>query len=175
MRRDQEVHLQTAKRKSAGPAEPSPTLRLGEGIARGAAVVASLTIVSRILGLVRTLVFSQTVGASCLGTAYVTANQVPDLLYQLILGGALASAMVPVLARSAERASTGIIALLSAPPRISWYSRSGTWFAVTYAVPRQLAPTVCENTSVRTRPSIRDTIVRPATTRAPRAMPTPSR
>jgi putative peptidoglycan lipid II flippase len=50
-------------------------------------------------------VFSQTVGASCLGTAYVTANQVPDLLYQLILGGALTSAMVPVLARSAERAA----------------------------------------------------------------------
>ena len=49
--------------------------------------------------------FSQTVGASCLGTAYVTANQVPDLLYQLILGGALTSAMVPVLARSAERAA----------------------------------------------------------------------
>ena len=58
---------------------------------------------------------------------------------------------------SAERASTGIIALLSAPPRISWYSSSGTWFAVTYAVPRQLAPTVCENTSVRTRPKTRDT------------------
>ena len=79
--------------------------RLGEGIARGVAVVAGLTILSRVLGLVRTLVFSQTVGASCLGTAYVTANQVPDLLYQLILGGALTSAMVPVLARSAERAA----------------------------------------------------------------------
>ena len=61
-------------------------------------------------------------------------------------------------ARSAERASTGTIALVSAPPRISWYRRSGTWFAVTYAVPRQLAPTVCENTSVRTRPRIRDRI-----------------
>ena len=60
---------------------------------------------SRILGLVRTLVFSQTVGATCLGTAYVTANQVPNLLYELILGGALTSAMVPVLARSAERAA----------------------------------------------------------------------
>ena len=77
-------------------------------------------------------------------------------------------------ARSAERASTGIIAMVSAPPRISWYSRSGTWFAVTYAVPRQLAPTVCENTSVRTRPSIREKIVRPATMRAPRAMPSAS-
>jgi putative peptidoglycan lipid II flippase len=67
-------------------------------------VVASLTILSRVLGLVRTLVFSQTVGASCLGTAYVTANQVPNLLYELVLGGALTSAMVPVLAQSAERA-----------------------------------------------------------------------
>ena len=86
----------------AGATEPPS--RLAEGITRGALIVASLTILSRILGLVRTLVFSQTVGATCLGTAYVTANQVPNLLYQLILGGALTSAMVPILARSAERA-----------------------------------------------------------------------
>jgi putative peptidoglycan lipid II flippase len=104
MQRDQELHAQTSA--DAGLAEPAePASRLAEGIARGAVVVASLTIVSRILGLARTLVFSQTVGASCLGTTYVTANQVPDLLYNLILGGALASAMVPVLARSAERAA----------------------------------------------------------------------
>jgi putative peptidoglycan lipid II flippase len=78
---------------------------LGGGIARGAAVIAGLTIISRLFGLVRTLVFSQTVGATCLGTAYVTANQVPNLLYELVLGGALTSAMVPVLARSAEQAA----------------------------------------------------------------------
>ena len=88
----------------AGLAEPEPGSGLADGIARGALIVAGLTIFSRVLGLVRTLVFSQTVGASCLGTAYVTANQVPDLLYQLILGGALTMAMIPVLARSAERA-----------------------------------------------------------------------
>jgi putative peptidoglycan lipid II flippase len=69
-------------------------------------LVAALTIVSRLFGLVRTLVFSQTVGASCLGSAYVTASQVPNLIYELVLGGALTSAMIPVLARSAERAST---------------------------------------------------------------------
>jgi putative peptidoglycan lipid II flippase len=111
MRRDRESDVQASHK--AGLLEPPGLLepggsglaeRLGEGIARGAAVVASLTILSRILGLARTLVFSQTVGASCLGTAYVTANQVPNLLYELILGGALTSAMVPVLARSAERA-----------------------------------------------------------------------
>src|SRR5712672_2846077 len=73
------------------------------GIARGAGVFAGITMLARIFGLVRTLVFSQTVGATCLGTAYFTANQVPNLVYELVLGGALGSAMVPVLARSAER------------------------------------------------------------------------
>ena len=75
------------------------------GIARGAAVIAGIAVLSRILGLVRTLVFSQRVGASCLGTAYITANQVPNLVYELVVGGALTSAMIPVLARSAERAA----------------------------------------------------------------------
>jgi putative peptidoglycan lipid II flippase len=79
--------------------------RPAAGIARGAAVVAALTLLSRMFGLIRTLVFSQTVGASCLGTAYVTANQVPNLVYELVLGGALTSAMIPVLARSAERSA----------------------------------------------------------------------
>jgi putative peptidoglycan lipid II flippase len=74
------------------------------GIARGAALIATLTVLSRMMGLVRTLVFSQSVGAGCLGTAYYTAYQVPNLIYELILGGALSSAMVPVLARSAQRA-----------------------------------------------------------------------
>jgi putative peptidoglycan lipid II flippase len=97
--------VQTSDRP--GPPEPGEPVRavgLSAGIARGAAVVAGLTILSRLLGLGRTLVFAQTVGASCLGTAYVTANQVPNLLYELVLGGALTSAMVPILARSAERA-----------------------------------------------------------------------
>src|ERR1700733_8637290 len=85
---------------AAGPAQQA-----GASFARGAALIAGLTIFSRILGLARTLVFSQTVGAGCLGTAYVTANQVPNLIYELVLGGALASAMVPVLARPAARAA----------------------------------------------------------------------
>lgn len=103
------MRVETNETESTGPAEPTdPGLApgLGVGIARGAAVIAGLTILSRLLGLVRTLVFSQTVGAGCLGAAYVTANQVPNLLYELVLGGALTSAMVPVLARSAERAAS---------------------------------------------------------------------
>jgi putative peptidoglycan lipid II flippase len=90
----------------AGQASPDLAPRPGVGIAQGAALIAGLTILSRVVGLARTLVFSQSVGASCLGAAYVTANQVPNLIYELVLGGALTSAMVPVRARSAERAGS---------------------------------------------------------------------
>jgi putative peptidoglycan lipid II flippase len=75
------------------------------GIARGAGIIAIITIGSRAVGLARTLTFSQTVGATCLGTAYVTANQVPNLIYELVLGGALSTVMVPLLARHAERSA----------------------------------------------------------------------
>src|SRR5450432_1228611 len=84
---------------------PGTGRRPAGGIARGAMIIAGFTMLARVLGLVRTLVFSQTIGATCLGTAYVTASQVPNLVYELVLGGALTSAMVPVLARSAERAA----------------------------------------------------------------------
>jgi putative peptidoglycan lipid II flippase len=80
--------------------------KVTRGIARGALIVAALTAFSRVLGLLRTVVFAQTVGAGCLGTAYVTANQVPNLIVELAIGGALSSAMVPVLARSANLAAT---------------------------------------------------------------------
>jgi putative peptidoglycan lipid II flippase len=91
---------------SAGITDTDRRPRDGRGIARGAAVIAGLTILSRFVGLGRTLVFSQTVGATCLGTAYITASQIPNLVQELVLGGALSSVMVPVLARAAERSAT---------------------------------------------------------------------
>jgi putative peptidoglycan lipid II flippase len=88
-----------------GPTDSDLAQGSAAGIARGAALIAGLTVLSRLLGLVRTLVFSQSIGANCLGAAYVTANQVPSIVYELVLGGALTTAMIPVLARPAERAA----------------------------------------------------------------------
>jgi putative peptidoglycan lipid II flippase len=78
----------------------------GAGIGRAAATIAALTILARLLGLVRTVVFAKTVGATCLGTAYITANTVPNIIYDVVLGGALTSIMVPVLARPAVTSAT---------------------------------------------------------------------
>ena len=100
------VQTDSASLTDSPSSEGPKGMGAGEMIARGAMLIAVLTATSRLLGLVRTLVFAQTVGAGCLGTAYVTANTVPNLIYELALGGALASAMVPVLARAARRADT---------------------------------------------------------------------
>jgi putative peptidoglycan lipid II flippase len=88
--------------------DPDPGTRwpAGTGIGRAAALIAALTVVARLLGLVRTLVFAHTVQASCLGTAYITANELPNIVYDIVLGGALTSIMVPVLARPAQRSGT---------------------------------------------------------------------
>jgi putative peptidoglycan lipid II flippase len=94
-----------ARARGASLSEPDAGRSVAVGIARGAGVIAVITIGSRVVGLTRILAFSQTVGATCLGTAYVTANQVPNLVYELVLGGALSSMMVPLLARNAERSA----------------------------------------------------------------------
>ncbi len=88
----------------ADPAKDEQAHKIAVGIARGAMLIAGVTVLSRILGLIRTLVFSQVIGATCLGSAYLTAYQVPGLIAELALGGALTNAVVPVLARSAARA-----------------------------------------------------------------------
>jgi putative peptidoglycan lipid II flippase len=85
------------------PAIPPP--RVLAGIGRAAALIAALTVLARLMGLARQLVFAHTVEAHCLGTAYVTANQVPNIIYDVVLGGALTSVMVPVLAGPARRSA----------------------------------------------------------------------
>jgi putative peptidoglycan lipid II flippase len=88
------------------PPEPgAPRRSVTAGIGRAAALIAALTVLARLLGLARQLVFAHTVESHCLGTAYVTANQVPNIIYDIVLGGALTSIMVPVLARPARRAA----------------------------------------------------------------------
>lgn len=73
------------------------------GVAGAAALIAAVTALARLAGFGRTLVFSQTVGDTCLGTAYVTANQLPTVVYEIVIGGALAGMVVPVLAAAADR------------------------------------------------------------------------
>lgn len=72
--------------------------RVGTGLASGALLMAVTIAFSRIIGFGRWLVFSSTVGSTDIGTAYTNANTVPNVLYEVAAGGALAGAVVPLLA-----------------------------------------------------------------------------
>ena len=61
--------------------------------------VAGLTLAARVVGFGRWLVFSKTVGDTCLGDAYNTANNLPNVLFEIVAGGVLAGVVVPVVAR----------------------------------------------------------------------------
>jgi putative peptidoglycan lipid II flippase len=71
---------------------------LGGGIGRPALLIGVITGLANVVGFGRQLVFAHTVGATPLGTAYTTANQVPNIIYAIVLGGALTGMVVPVLA-----------------------------------------------------------------------------
>ena len=71
-------------------------------IAQGASVIAGVTVVSRLAGFARTAVLAQALGATFLGNTYTTANTVPNVVYEVVAGGALASLVVPVLAQPAS-------------------------------------------------------------------------
>ncbi|MGH3464578.1 MAG: murein biosynthesis integral membrane protein MurJ [Kribbellaceae bacterium] len=75
----------------------------GRRLVGAAVLVAGITVVARVFGFGRWLVFSKTVGASCLADAYTTANQLPNVLFEVAVGGALAGAVIPVLAGPVER------------------------------------------------------------------------
>jgi putative peptidoglycan lipid II flippase len=71
------------------------------GLASVALSVAGLTLAGRILGFGRSLVFSKTVGDTCLGDAYNAANSLPNVLFEIVAGGVLAGVVIPVVARHA--------------------------------------------------------------------------
>ncbi|MFG2058059.1 murein biosynthesis integral membrane protein MurJ [Micromonospora sp. NPDC048930] len=81
--------------------KPAPLAGAGR-VAGAAVLIAVLTVVSRLAGFGRTAVFTWVVQRSDLGGMYVIANTVPNIIFEIVAGGALASLVVPLLARPVE-------------------------------------------------------------------------
>lgn len=71
-------------------------------IGRASALMASGTIVSRLLGFVKAAVLALTIGqvGSAAGNAFTVANQLPNNIYALIAGGVLGAVLVPQIVRA---------------------------------------------------------------------------
>ena len=70
----------------------------GHDVRRAAGGLAVVTLLSRLAGFARGIVFVRAVGATDVGDTYTRANTVPNIVFETVAGGALASSVVPLLA-----------------------------------------------------------------------------
>ncbi len=123
--------------------EPELSASPSTGLAHSAALLSIGNIASRVLGLVREVVVARLFDARLVG-AFTIASQVPTLLYDLLIGGMLSAALVPVLSAYAtqDRREFGrlvnllltlciclfsllTVGLLLAAPQITWLLAGG--------------------------------------------------
>jgi len=85
----------------------SPDASAGGGIRRAVGSMALGTALSRGTGVIRVLVLAYVLGISPLADAYNLANTIPNMLYDVVLGGVLGATFIPVfverLANRTER------------------------------------------------------------------------
>jgi len=73
------------------------------GVFAAAGLIAVVTLLARVFGFGRWLVFSQSVGTTCVGSVYQAANQLPNVVFEVAAGGALAAVAVPIIAGQLAR------------------------------------------------------------------------
>ncbi|MFE2553400.1 murein biosynthesis integral membrane protein MurJ [Streptomyces sp. NPDC059355] len=76
-------------------------------VLRSGALMAAGSIVSRATGFVRSAVVVAALGTGLLGDGYAVSNTVPNILYMLLIGGALNAVFVPELVRAAKEHEDG--------------------------------------------------------------------
>ncbi|WTC84787.1 murein biosynthesis integral membrane protein MurJ [Streptomyces sp. NBC_01637] len=74
---------------------------------RSGAVMAAGSVVSRATGFIRSAVVVAALGTGLQADGYTVANTVPNILYMLLIGGALNAVFVPELVRAAKEHADG--------------------------------------------------------------------
>lgn len=69
---------------------------LAESVGRSSAMMSVLVMISRVTGFFRTWTQAYAVGVTMLASCYTIANNLPNLLYELVMGGMLVTAFLPV-------------------------------------------------------------------------------
>lgn len=81
--------------ETGGATTPAPDAQK-EAVGKNAALMSVLVIVSRITGLFRTWGQAYALGVTVLASCYTVANNLPNQLYELVMGGMIMTAFLPV-------------------------------------------------------------------------------
>jgi len=74
----------------------------GSELVQKTSIVGGMTLISRILGLLRDVVFARYFGAQLVMDAFLVANRIPNMLRRFFAEGAFSAGFVPVMARYRE-------------------------------------------------------------------------
>ncbi|MDX1518315.1 MAG: murein biosynthesis integral membrane protein MurJ [Woeseiaceae bacterium] len=97
----------SAEKDTGKPLPEAPAaggLRVSGGkLFRSTSLVSGMTLLSRILGLVRDVVLARYFGASLVMDAFLVANRIPNMLRRFFAEGAFSQGFIPVMSRYRER------------------------------------------------------------------------
>ncbi|MEJ8280337.1 murein biosynthesis integral membrane protein MurJ [Pseudonocardia spirodelae] len=82
------------------PATPSGGAERAGSLVRSSGMIAIASLVSRLTGFVRNLALVAVLGFAVVNDSYTVSNTLPNIVYELLLGGVLTSVMIPVLVRA---------------------------------------------------------------------------
>ena len=91
------LHNSTASKHSTEDGESGASaLTAEEAVGRSAMLISFFVIISRITGFMRTWAMAFALGSTMLASSYQVANNLPNMLYELVMGGMLVTAFLPV-------------------------------------------------------------------------------
>ena len=106
-----DAEVDEALRESqAGDLAANPPSAAGRTLARNSAVMASGTVVSRVTGVLRDVAMTAALGFYLVSDAYSLGNSLPNIVYILVVGGALNAVFIPQLVRKMKEDEDGGVA-----------------------------------------------------------------
>ncbi|MEV6826976.1 murein biosynthesis integral membrane protein MurJ [Amycolatopsis sp. NPDC051102] len=91
---------QIVARPPASPVSAGRGEGAGSSLARSSGRMAVASAVSRVTGFVAKLLLAAVVGTGVVNDSFTVANTLPNIVFELLFGGVLASVVVPLLVRS---------------------------------------------------------------------------
>jgi putative peptidoglycan lipid II flippase len=86
----------------AGVALAEPRESTNQGMLATSRAIAVASLASRLTGFLRSSLLVAAIGTGGVGDAYNLGNNLPNMVYELLLGGVLSSVLIPLLVRAQE-------------------------------------------------------------------------
>jgi putative peptidoglycan lipid II flippase len=119
----------------AAPEEAAPVAESDQGVIANSRSMAVASLTSRITGFLRSIMLVAALGTAGVGNAYNSGNNLPNMIYELLLGGVLSSVLIPLLVHAESEDDDGGLAYTQRLLSIAVTTLAGMTLVVVAAAP----------------------------------------